>query len=83
MFSHHHLKVLELIGYVHSRSQMELCLRLVGNAVLLEKVIIDVRNPFLKERPWLALDSEKLDIVRRRSEQLRSYIRHRVDLVIL
>lgn len=83
MFLHHHLKVLELIGYAHSRSEMELCLRLVWNAVILDKLIIDVRNPFLEERPWLPLDLKKLGRVRRESEQLRSRIPLGVDLVIV
>ncbi|CAK9183665.1 unnamed protein product [Ilex paraguariensis] len=82
--SHQNLEEVEVFGYYGRKSELELVIYLLENAVALKKIIIDPHNPFLPDRPKKIGQIEKEKAARVRAKrQLKGRVTVGIELVIL
>ncbi|KAK9278637.1 hypothetical protein L1049_028210 [Liquidambar formosana] len=83
---HRCLKVVELVGFVGCRNDIELALYVLKNAVSLEKIIIDPRSVYATGMQWDCGDPRDPEVklaARARAKQLETRLPPGVELVIL
>nr|XP_048336194.1 uncharacterized protein LOC125424042 [Ziziphus jujuba var. spinosa] len=83
--SHHSLKVVELVGFAGFRNQIELVLHLVEIAVLLEKIILDVRMPrdYCQDGILIYNNNHNAETCRAWAQHLKAQIHRKIDVVII
>ncbi|KAK9278414.1 hypothetical protein L1049_027979 [Liquidambar formosana] len=77
-----HLKVVEFVGFVGRPIDLELAMYVLGNAVMLEKIIINTTSPYLVGTQWESEESEEKLAARKRAKQLKTKLPQGVELVI-
>jgi hypothetical protein len=67
---HQHLKVVEILEFTGEAVKVELALYIIENAVVLENIIFDTRNPVLIGTQWEFKESEDRKMGRRCARKL-------------
>ncbi|XP_038696480.1 F-box/LRR-repeat protein At3g58900-like isoform X2 [Tripterygium wilfordii] len=80
---HQCLKVVEIIGFQGCTIDNEFAAYLVENAVMLEKIIIDPRQPLLLGTPWEYDHMEKIRTARKRAKQFKTNLSLGSKLLLL
>ncbi|GLT63985.1 hypothetical protein SLA2020_365060 [Shorea laevis] len=80
---HHGLKLVELVGFVGKIIDMEFAMYLIENAVALEKIIIDPRNPQMIGSVWEYHNMKEIEAARKRAKKLETKLSLGSKLVIL
>ncbi|OMO56668.1 hypothetical protein CCACVL1_26377 [Corchorus capsularis] len=68
---HYQLKEVEIVGFMGLGADTEFITYLVKNAVMLEKITVDPREPDLLGSPWEYEDLKRIKAARIRAERLR------------
>lgn len=80
----HHLKVVKLCGFYSGAVHLELVRYFLENAIALEKIIFDPRNPILSRRPLEPSEIEEEQTARNLAKlHLEGEVPPHIELVIL
>ncbi|CAK9141082.1 unnamed protein product [Ilex paraguariensis] len=76
-----HLKMVEFVGFCGHPADFELPMYFIGNAVTLEKIIINPRNPHSVERSEFIV-TEGMEAARERAKELETRLPPGVELLL-